>query len=301
MPASVTPAKSADYSPDSPAPQEPAPAVATKASLRKSDARVFIDQLLGSQARTSRLTVQQCQNEVILLAIKAGLKFAPDDFVELRDSRQSYRQALPTISERHYSAAAGLDRGIESPTCCVAIEKLWNRKPFTFAWDTISRRRICVGLKFWWKGLTVECTSFASDGGHFTACSYKAPGRSDPMQVGQVTYVDSKYRRIDSLTTDPLTITYSDPVSYSDSVTKIDRRFTITIDDLREAEKASKATRDDVTKNIYAAASADELTACLAQLKTIYGDLTPTVLPIDKTAISEAITRMRDTFHRLYG
>lgn len=168
--------------------------------------------------------VNGAMQDALRLAITCGMKFDPEDFARFaKDFNSGYWIG---DGEHYYALACGRD-GTANPSAYQAYEHWRGRKPF-LVHESASRYgygvangpapkiRLCVGARFDWHvklktKVKVKVTSFKDDGPkpHVVACSYKP---KDEDKYGE---------------------------------TKIDKRFTITHDDIaayhaaiRDAAKA---------------------------------------------------------------
>lgn len=263
----------------------------TVTPARKSPARILIEHLLKHISRKSHQTADWAESEVVSLAIKAGLKFDPDDLIELC-KQDRWTPWLNRPTERHYALAAGSDRGVGNTSFCVAYERMINRKPFTFAWETVTRQRIYEGARFWWQGLTVTCTSFAQNGEHLTAVTYKPGAGKNYMNIGEIVYAHGGYRRILEIKLDPLTVSYSDFIANYSYATKteVERRFKITIDDLRATEARSVDIREQCLAKLPELTSEEEWDQYRKSLPDFKSE---NVRPIDAEMIGHAAYERR--------
>lgn len=140
------------------------------------------------------------------LAISAGFRFERDDIKAIIAYGRGRWVGCETV-ERGYALA------VESGniSAAIAIERYRDRKPFTakglaVGVNGIAREvsRLAAGFTFDWDGARATVTSFAKDGQSLTACTYKSPQK------------DERGYRLPA---------------------KIDRRYTITLSDLRAANQ----------------------------------------------------------------
>jgi hypothetical protein len=159
----------------------------------------------GHQMGRSRERFNGGVRECGRVAIRYGLEFHIDDFERLaRSQTQSYHDtSIWRADEWEYSLACGSERGRFNKSAALSYEKWRGRKPFLVAdIGSTTPTRIFVGRDFVWAGARVKCTSFNDKEGTLVACSYK-------------------------------------PRAEGEYESKIDRRFTITHKDLKEAKDAS--------------------------------------------------------------
>lgn len=153
------------------------------------------------------------------LLILSGFNFAK---TELRDiakwcAENSHRWHPP--GEGHYTLAVA-DSNI---SFAIAYETYEGRKPFIFSQIDYDRRggymchsvsktkgRLVIGAKFPWKGETVKVTTFKDEKHSLIACAY-----------------------------------HPDPKGYTPS--KIKKRFTISVDDLRKQKKEKNESAGNAT------------------------------------------------------
>lgn len=118
--------------------------------------------------RRSREERERNIRSAIYLAISMGLRFNIEDFEQNKllgyshvEGRRADNSAI--LGEGFYATACGECRcSIREPlklSACRSLEKKFGRPPFIWL-----SSRIYVGRRFEWKGMTVECTSFAQDG-----------------------------------------------------------------------------------------------------------------------------------------
>ena len=141
---------------------------------RTSDARRVYDLIMRDCMATTAWSLERIgriRRESIVLVIAAGLRCEPEDFSEWG-------------LDEYYYALALVENNIQA---CQAFEKAAKRPPFIaaradaggayprFAHYASSRKntRLAVGSRFRWQGEEVKVTSFAKDGTHLVACSYK--------------------------------------------------------------------------------------------------------------------------------
>jgi hypothetical protein len=171
--------------------------------------------------------LNHAMGNALSLAVGSGLQFAEGDFAYIdRVFRFSYWGGVSGqhgLGEGFYSQAI-LEGNLSA---CQAFEK-WKKRP-AFIVDQVcprgarrgyahnvglrKRGRVGVGFEFVWKGLEVKVTSFSEDGSYLTACSYrKDPVEEKPCEsCGHRTY---HYWR-----------------------QQIDRRFRITVEEIRRERK----------------------------------------------------------------
>ncbi len=138
----------------------------------------------GGRARVkSWERLNHSMHGALSLAITSIMDFDLDDFSVIAERYRPGHWMGETYGERYYSIACC---GVEHVTtyglnmsACLAFEHWKKRKPFLVVRsssprDAKIRDRICIGKRFYWEGHYVKCTSFASDGESFTACSYKS-------------------------------------------------------------------------------------------------------------------------------
>lgn len=157
--------------------------------------------------------------DALLLAIGGGLVFEPGDFSHIRSN---YRSGywIGESDEWCYAMAVACC----NPSAVASFERYKNRSPF-IADDVSPKRsewlhmtgsrvkeRLAVNSTFPWKGKTVIVTSFAEDGKSLTACSYK-------------------------------------PRIEDDYSNKVEKRFTITIEDIR-VDRAERKRRGELMKEL---------------------------------------------------
>lgn len=169
--------------------------------------------------------------------------------------REGDLKALSFLSpgESHYARAVGKhgagDGRCQANGSFVAVYENWKgRKPFMFAWDTKSRKRLYVGLQFWWKGFTVEVTSFAKDETYLNAVAYKRDSHSGEdhckAKVGKVVWVYELGGRFKVVSRGAKKLVLQKTEEEKTEVSgaaMVERRFKITPEDLRAAERDSKA------------------------------------------------------------
>jgi hypothetical protein len=169
----------------------------------------------------------------LALAITSGMDFDVEDFHRITtEFNANYWMHI----EGAYARACGewrSDHG-PNPSAIAAIENYLSRKPFLVArhpTPNAPKDRLCVGKRFQWhenmtKQVDVEVTSFAAGSASLTACSYKERDAAS-----------TAYER------------------------KIDRRYTITHDDLATYHKAirdhAKAQAQTLTQRDYARTCGD--------------------------------------------
>ncbi len=171
--------------------------------------------------------LNHAMSNALSLAIGSGLEFAEDDFKYIASVfRFGYWGGVMGqhgLGEGFYSQAILED----NLSACHAFEK-WQNRP-AFIMDHVyprgasrqyahnvgcrKRGRVGVGFEFLWKGEQVKVTSFANDGSYLVACTYK----KDPIEekpCESCGHRDYHYWR-----------------------EKIDRRFKITVEDIRAERK----------------------------------------------------------------
>lgn len=157
----------------------------------------------GYQQGRSRERREAGMRAVVQLAIRYGLRFDRHDFVVMTRDYEGIVGGRKggirlDVREREYAIACGDERGRLNPSAAQAYEHWHKRKPFLIEDEgSETPTRMYEGRKFKWYGKRATCTSFADDLASFTACTYKPP-------------VDGEYGR------------------------KIDKRYRITRDDIRE-------------------------------------------------------------------
>lgn len=169
----------------------------------------------------SWLKLNHAMADTLALAIRAGMRFDPDDFGVIA---RHYRPGYWLQTEKAYSLAV-LYR---NASAYHAFEAHWERKPFIVKGASIHTHtgdgpcgqglaRLIVGAEFSWNGERVKVTSF-HDGNdpYFVACSYRLEGEYQQCK---------ECRR---------------QIAYPES--KLAKRYTITHADLRAAKKASLST-----------------------------------------------------------
>lgn len=198
----------------------------------------------------NRDTLNQIRSQLVTTALECGIEWYPNDLKE-----------MPFIwpNETHYAKAIG-DHGSGSrcqsnSSFVKAFERFRNRKPFLFAWDTKSRKRLYVGCRFSWQGLMPTVTSIDDEKGTLTACTYKYEKSNGKVPiVGDYDYFAGSYRRVVSIEehkeTSGFSVSYGPASAEADEPAKIERRFTITPQDLVDAERASEAKLDEWIKRI---------------------------------------------------
>lgn len=129
--------------------------------------------------------VNTSMQQALCLAIGSGIKFHPDDFIEIQ---RRYRfhywggNGRGGFAEGFY----GLAIAEGNLSAAQAFEKWKGRKPFIL--DGVyggqgarfahrgghfrQRGRLSVGSVFYWEGQQVTVTSFAADGNYLVACRY---------------------------------------------------------------------------------------------------------------------------------
>lgn len=138
-----------------------------------------VENMRDSMGRSNEKT-NAVITDCISSAIRWGLPFNLGDFKELATPRVAsyYNTTLvrhDKIEEFWYGLSVGSDRGVENPSATQSIEHWLGRKPFLIIpnRDTKTPQRIHVGFRFEYQGKLVACTSFKDKDGTLTACSYK--------------------------------------------------------------------------------------------------------------------------------
>lgn len=174
----------------------------------------------GHQHGKSNIRRDHALDAALRLAITYGLEFQPEDFKKLADWYDGFASpvALMHPEERHYAMACGRERGINNVSAAIAYEKYMDRKPFLVRQspEVKTPTRVYVGCQFEWHGQPVTCTSFKSDGSKLTACTYKDGAEKPACESGG-------------------------EGGYPIRPQKIDRRFFITHDDIRDYHAALKS------------------------------------------------------------
>lgn len=145
------------------------------------------------------------------LAIGAGLRFDADDFAVIcKEFRGGYWFGNDGV-EMYGEGFYSRAVEVGNSSACQSFEAWRERPPFIFG-----GKRLHLRAEFDWQGLKVKVTSFSKDSATIGACSYKR------VPTGSGTW---KYEK-----------------------EKVDRRFRISIDELRAAErdrrKAEEAKRE---------------------------------------------------------
>jgi hypothetical protein len=182
----------------------------------------------------------------VRLAIGYGLKFAEDDFSELARHRSQsyYSTCIYAAGEEDYAMACGSKRGRFNGSAVKSFEKWKSRKPFLLRDPgTQSPTRVYVGREIEWYGERAKCTSFAEDGSHFVACTYKRDS-ADPEVGGAVHYVEGGFRRVVSTSEDQVTLGPVLPNDNKPWQEKVAKRMKITHQDIRDYHAAMKRSED---------------------------------------------------------
>lgn len=129
----------------------------------------LVSQNQGYQMGRSWTRFAEGMHTALSLAIQYGLRFEPDDFVQIAELYFVCGEGFYTLAcnpDRRYSRRrpCGLNR-----SACISFERWKQRKPFI-----LNGRRLAVGAAFNWDGQRVVCTSFSEDGSYLNACSYKS-------------------------------------------------------------------------------------------------------------------------------
>ena len=127
-------------------------------------------------------TLNSCMHSALHLAIKAGLRFEPEDFDYI--SQHLRWEYWAGAGEEFYGHAIS----VNNMSAVHSYELHWHRKPFIFHtvempnYTTgVNRQdcRLCVGCRFMWNQELVTLTSFNDKDGTIVACSYKQDGKPD--------------------------------------------------------------------------------------------------------------------------
>ncbi len=186
----------------------------------------------------------QARHIIVGWALALGLKWHENDLIDM---------PFLGAGEGHYADAC--QKG--NTSFCNAYEKLRGRKPYLFAWETKTRQRLFVGAKFWWCGVEPTVTSFRDgDAPYMNAVLYEKGsydyqrGAKKP-QAGMGLWLCDAHREITEVRDDWTLVVNPTPAEEIRGPEKIQRRFKITLDEMREVERVSK----------------DELGKCLELLK----------------------------------
>ncbi len=160
---------------------------------KKSPAIQLIDivwRCEGHQMEHSWRRRNSVMQDVLKLAIIAGLQFNPEDFEIIASSArdggfdfgfwggaighmlgESFYFLACTGKEYSYQQSKPFGPNLSA---CRSFEAWRKRPPFILITpECASGRRLAVDSKFIWKGQEVTCTSFGELGDSITACSYK--------------------------------------------------------------------------------------------------------------------------------
>lgn len=130
----------------------------------------------GHQRGYSRNNTYRAHHSAVLLAIRYGLRFDPDDFATM--ASEGLVTCIACSSTEHfYAVACGQEFRTFNKSACLSYEHWLKRRPFIIP-DPTGRagKRISIGHYFRWYGgkswTWLACTSFSIDGLSFTACEY---------------------------------------------------------------------------------------------------------------------------------
>ena len=149
-------------------------------NANKSPAIQVIEMIYRNSPKSlAWVTLNDCLDSSLRIAIKAGLKFDQNDFAYMTNKLGFYHWCG---NDGHMSGEGYYSIAVEHKnTSCIKSFETWkNRKPFVMAnvdhrsGATRKKDRLAIGSKFRWKDKGVlTVTSFAADGSHLVACSYK--------------------------------------------------------------------------------------------------------------------------------
>jgi hypothetical protein len=145
----------------------------------------------------------------VMLAIDAGMRFAVSDFAGIYEELRGHYWFGTDNDHSQGEAFYSAAVKVDNLSACQSFEAWKKRPPFI-----CEGRRLHDGARFEWKGHRVRVTSFAPDGQSLTACKYKS-------YVVQPGYLREK----------------------------VEKRFKVTIEDLRASERArEKAVKASARK-----------------------------------------------------
>lgn len=130
--------------------------------------------------------LNQGMRSALHLAIRMGMKFEPDDFIEIR---KDFRGSRWFITDNDHSSGEGFYAAaveVGNLSACQSFEKWKNRQPFMY-----EGKRLYHGAIVKWDSETCAATSFSADGSYLTLCSYK----ERPSRHNGRTYLYGKIKK----------------------------------------------------------------------------------------------------------
>jgi len=130
--------------------------------------------------------LNQGMRSALYLAIRMGMRFQPDDFIEIR---KDFRGPRWFITDNDHSQGEGFySAAVEAGnlSACQSFEKWKQRQPFNY-----EGKRLYHGAIVQWQGETCAVTSFSADGSYLTICSYN----SRPSRHNDRTYFHGKIKK----------------------------------------------------------------------------------------------------------
>lgn len=142
----------------------------------------------GHRKRGSFSQLDSCQQDALILAIKAHLPFDPDDMQWIhRNCRFTWHAGnSDNWGEIYYSVAVSCGNRSASHS----FEKMKERKPFIWKWEVNHHGagrgksgrvndRLSVGDTFYCRGTLLTATSFDDKNRHIVCCTYKPQERNE--------------------------------------------------------------------------------------------------------------------------
>ena len=167
-----------------------------------------------------------------------------------------YRHSYASeIGEGHYGVGAGKERAICNISFCKAYEKAHGFAPYILKDQSAAGRRLYTGMDLEWKGQRWTVSSWGKEYSYLNLIQNKVMHRTGDAKVGDVVYDQiprrSVYRRIEALSEDGLTVTYSPEIIDDNGANFVTKRMKLTRADVEAFNADAKriwSLRNNLTK-----------------------------------------------------
>lgn len=257
----------------------------------KSPGLQHVEHTWQNISHASKTTLNAAMYQSLTHAIQYGMDFKLTDMQYIaKNFRWGYWIG---DGENLYSTACGCERGCKNMSAAKALEQYWGRPAWLWAEATKTPERLHVGSHFTWQGHYVKVTSFNDADKSLIACTYKdtSGNYAREGQVGSIDHAFGHYRRIEALKEyfdGTVVARFSDQIEYERA--KIEKRFTITHDELMATRRDYDTRRKALEKEMTDAKTFAELEAVKTKVAAL-GDARRVYRHFDLEIIKETFTR----------